>query len=323
MGPSPGTSLGPGGPATATDGAAPQPERRCIAITAEEATLQPSGTAPATCPRNRHRKEARIGPHRAGNKTGNRVGTRWPAAGDSPETGNRSGAQWSRKQARNPVKPGTGRAPYLPDGFPRADAGPSVRNPQSATRMRHPTSPASAGVFRNESRPNAPQTSQNQPPHAATPGAGTPPTVPRQPFRTLDTTLRNPPASPASENLSAAPGPLRPPEKRKPAPHAAPPGARTPPPAPLQPLLSRIALPNPPATPAPGNHLAPYPMPHRSSAPPAAPPPRNSASPAPENRPAAGYLSAPAASTHRNTLPRDLFRSRKRALTFADKQSYV
>lgn len=99
-------------------------------------------------------------------------------------------------------------------------------------------------------------------------------TAPRQPFRTLDTALRNPPASPVPENLpAAAPGSPRPP------------GAETPPTAPLQPL--RL--------------------------------PRNSASPALGNSPAAGNLSASAASTRRNTLPRDLFRSRKRALTFADK----
>lgn len=197
MGPSPGTSLGPGGPATATDGAAPQPERRCIAITAEEATLQPSGTAPATCPRNRHRKEARISPHGAGNRPGSQ-----------------------------------------PEPVPARRISPRRRRlfgPQPATRMRHSSSPALAGVFRKETPPG----------------------------RTAD--LAEPAAAPRTAQCRN-----------------------------------------------PSNHT-----------PPAAPPPRNSASTAPGNSPAAGYLSAPAASTRRNTLPRDLFRSRKRALTFADKQSYV
>lgn len=249
MGPSPGTSLGPGGPATATDGAAPQPERRCIAITAEEATLQPSGTAPATCHRNRHRKEARISPHGAGDRPGSQPEP-VPARRISPRR----------------------RRPF---------------GPQPATRMRHPSSPpALAGVFRNESRPNAPQTSQNQQPHAVRP------------------TLPNPPPTPQRFPHVARTG--KPPFARhRRIPHA----------APLQPLR----LPRDSASPAPWNH----PAPPSTRTPPAAPPPRNSASPAPENRPAAGNLSAPAASTRRNTLPRDLFRSRKRALTFADKQSYV
>ncbi len=177
------------------------------------------------------------------------------------------GTGFGKRPESVPTEPGTGpganRSPYPPDESPRADAGPSVRNPHAAS-----LTPASAGVFRNESRPNAPQTSQKQshPAPCARQRNGsphrTPPTIPDPRHRPSQST-----------GLTRTGEP----------PYAAPPCHTAP--APLQPLR----------------------------------PPRNSASPAPENRPAAGNLSAPTASTRRNTLPCDLFRSRKRALTFADK----
>lgn len=152
------------------------------------------------------------------------------------------GTGFGKRPESVPTEPGTGpganRSPYPPDESPRADAGPSVRNPHAAS-----LTPASAGVFRNESRPNAPQTSQkpSHPPRrrkiappsdpgkthptpgkpVRAPGSPCPPgiadpfsrtrppaparetearTAPRQPFRTLDTALRNPPASPAPGN---------------------------------------------------------------------------------------------------------------------------
>lgn len=132
----------------------------------------------------------------------------------------------------------------------RPAAGKSPRRPTPGKPVRAPGSPCPPGI--------ADPFSRTRPPAPARETEAR--TAPRQPFRTLDTALRNPPASPA-----------------------------------------------------PGNRLTPHPhaTPLR--------PPHNSASPAPENRPAAGNLSAPTASTRRNTLPCDLFRSRKRALTFADK----
>lgn len=184
---------------------------------------------------------------------------------------------------------------------------------RSATRMRHPSPRLQPGFFamraaRTHRRPRRSRRTR--------PAAGKSPRrpTPEKPIRPRGNPSepREAPARPASPTLSVAPGPLRPPEKRKPAPHPANhSGPSTPPFAIHRPHPHR------------GTALRRTPMPHRSGTPPAPlqplRPPRNSASPAPENRPAAGNLSAPTASTRRNTLPCDLFRSRKRALTFADK----
>lgn len=225
------------------------------------------------------------------------------------------GTGFGKRPESVPTEPGTGpganRSPYPPDESPRADAGPSVRNPHAAS-----LTPASAGVFRNESRPNAPQTSQ-KPSHPPRRRKIAPPSDPGKTHPTPGKPVRargNPsepreaPARPASPTLSVAPGPCA--RQRNESPHRTPPTIPDPRHRPSQSTgLTRTG--EPPYA-APPCHTAPAPLqPLR--------PPRNSASPAPENRPAAGNLSAPTASTRRNTLPCDLFRSRKRALTFADK----
>lgn len=216
MGPSPGTSLGPGGATTATDGAASPPERRCTAITAEEAR-------PSTL------------------RNGTRNMPPEPASERGPNRFPRS-----RGQAPKPkTGPEPNRDPYPPDESPRADAGLSVRNPQSAIRMQHPTSPASAGVFRKETSPGR------------TAGHAEPAAAPRTAQR------RNP------SGLTRTGGPLRrtrpslrPPEKRKPAPHPANhSGPSTPPFAIHRPHPHR------------GTALRRTPMPHRSGTPPTAPSP--------------------------------------------------
>lgn len=218
------------------------------------------------------------------------------------------GTGFGKRPESVPTEPGTGpganRSPYPPDESPRADAGPSVRNPHAAS-----LTPASAGVFRNESRPNAPQTSQ-KPSHPPRRRKIAPPSDPGKTHPTPGKPVRAPgsPCPPGIADPFSRTRPLRPPEKRKPAPHPANhSGPSTPPFAIHRPHPHRgTALRRTPC------HTAPAPLqPLR--------PPRNSASPAPENRPAAENLSAPTASTRRNTLPCDLFRSRKRALTFADK----
>lgn len=220
------------------------------------------------------------------------------------------GTGFGKRPESVPTEPGTGpganRSPYPPDESPRADAGPSVRNPHAAS-----LTPASAGVFRNESRPNAPQTSQ-KPSHPPRRRKIAPPSDPGKTHPTPGKPVRAPgsPCPPGIADPFSRTRPLRPPEKRKPAPHRTPPTIPDPRHRPSQSTgLTRTG--EPPYA-APPCHTAPAPLqPLR--------PPRNSASPAPENRPAAGNLSAPTASTRRNTLPCDLFRSRKRALTFADK----
>ena len=261
------------------------------------------------------------------------------------------GTGFGKRPESVPTEPGTGpganRSPYPPDESPRADAGPSVRNPHAAS-----LTPASAGVFRNESRPNAPQTSQ-KPSHPPRRRKIAPPSDPGKTHPTLGKPVRAPgsPCPPGIADPFSRTRPLRPPEKRTPAPPtASQSGPTTAPyaiPRPPQPRLRRGAL-RAGAIPlqrpaekknrrlpprkgpltggescdkiareaktrsAPPSHPPPAPLQPRR-------PPRNSASPAPENSPAAGNLSAPTASTRRNTLPCDLFRSRKRALTFADK----
>lgn len=238
-----------------------------------------------------------------------------PSPGTEPGNKNRGpmepgiGTGFGKRPESVPTEPGTGpganRSPYPPDESPRADAGPSVRNPHAAS-----LTPASAGVFRNESRPNAPQTSQ-KPSHPPRRRKIAPPSDPGKTHPTPGKPVRAP-GSPCPPGIADPFSRTRPPAPARET------EART---APRQPFRTLdTALRNPPASPAPGNRLTPHPPCHTAPAP-LQPlrPPRNSASPAPENRPAAGNLSAPTASTRRNTLPCDLFRSRKRALTFADK----
>ena len=232
------------------------------------------------------------------------------------------GTGFGKRPESVPTEPGTGpganRSPYPPDESPRADAGPSVRNPHAAS-----LTPASAGVFRNESRPNAPQTSQ-KPSHPPRRRKIAPPSDPGKTHPTPEKPIR--PRGNPSEPGETRPSPGKPlparhrrpfqshpapcARQRNGSPHRTPPTIPDPRHRPSQSTgLTRTG--EPPYA-APPCHTAPAPLqPLR--------PPRNSASPAPENRPAAGNLSAPTASTRRNTLPCDLFRSRKRALTFADK----
>ncbi len=180
---------------------------------------------------------------------------------------------------------------------------------RSATRMRHPSPRLQPGFFamraaRTHRRPRRSRRTR--------PAAGKSPRrpTPEKPIRPRGNPSepREAPARPASPTLSVAPGPCA--RQRNGSPHRTPPTIPDPRHRPSQSTgLTRTG--EPPYA-APPCHTAPAPLqPLR--------PPRNSASPAPENRPAAGNLSAPTASTRRNTLPCDLFRSRKRALTFADK----
>ena len=180
---------------------------------------------------------------------------------------------------------------------------------RSATRMRHPSPRLQPGFFamraaRTHRRPRRSRRTR--------PAAGKSPRrpTPEKPIRPRGNPSepREAPARPASPTLSVAPGPLRPPEKRKPAPHPANhSGPSTPPFAIHRPHPHR------------GTALRRTPMPHRSGTPPTAPSPSQQRLTCAGEPPAAGNLSAPTASTRRNTLPCDLFRSRKRALTFADK----
>lgn len=180
---------------------------------------------------------------------------------------------------------------------------------RSATRMRHPSPRLQPGFFamraaRTHRRPRRSRRTR--------PAAGKSPRrpTPEKPIRPRGNPSepREAPARPASPTLSVAPDPCA--RQRNGSPHRTPPTIPDPRHRPSQSTgLTRTG--EPPYA-APPCHTAPAPLqPLR--------PPRNSASPAPENRPAAGNLSAPTASTRRNTLPCDLFRSRKRALTFADK----
>lgn len=218
------------------------------------------------------------------------------------------GTGFGKRPESVPTEPGTGpganRSPYPPDESPRADAGPSVRNPHAAS-----LTPASAGVFRNESRPNAPQTSQ-KPSHPPRRRKIAPPSDPGKTHPTPGKPVRAPgsPCPPGIADPFSRTRPLRPPEKRKPAPHPANhSGPSTPPFAIHRPHPHR------------GTALRRTPMPHRSGTPPTAPSPSQQRLTCAGEPPRCGDLSAPTASTRRNTLPCDLFRSRKRALTFADK----
>ena len=180
---------------------------------------------------------------------------------------------------------------------------------RSATRMRHPSPRLQPGFFamraaRTHRRPR--RSRRTRPAAGKSPRSPTP----EKPIRPRGNPSepREAPARPASPTLSVAPGPCA--RQRNGSPHRTPPTIPDPRHRPSQSTgLTRTG--EPPYA-APPCHTAPAPLqPLR--------PPRNSASPAPENRPAAGNLSAPTVSTRRNTLPCDPFRSRKRALTFADK----
>lgn len=93
---------------------------------------------------------------------------------------------------------------------------------RSATRMRHPSPRLQPGFFamraaRTHRRPRRSRRTR--------PAAGKSPRrpTPEKPIRPRGNPSepREAPARPASPTLSVAPGPLRPPEKRKPAPHPA------------------------------------------------------------------------------------------------------
>lgn len=172
------------------------------------------------------------------------------------------GTGFGKRPESVPTEPGTGpganRSPYPPDESPRADAGPSVRNPHAAS-----LTPASAGVFRNESRPNAPQTSQ-KPSHPPRRRKIAPPSDPGKTHPTPGKPVRAPgsPCPPGIADPFSRTRPLRPPEKRKPAPHPANhSGPSTPPFAIHRPHPHR------------GTALRRTPMPHRSGTPPTAPSP--------------------------------------------------
>lgn len=172
------------------------------------------------------------------------------------------GTGFGKRPESVPTEPGTGpganRSPYPPDESPRADAGPSVRNPHAAS-----LTPASAGVFRNESRPNAPQTSQ-KPSHPPRRRKIAPPSDPGKTHPTPGKPVRAP-GSPCPPGIADPFSRTRPPAPARET------EART---APRQPFRTLdTALRNPPASPAPGNRLTPHPMPHRSGTPPTAPSP--------------------------------------------------
>lgn len=130
---------------------------------------------------------------------------------------------------------------------------------RSATRMRHPSPRLQPGFFamraaRTHRRPRRSRRTR--------PAAGKSPRrpTPEKPIRPRGNPSepREAPARPASPTLSVAPGPLRPPEKRKPAPHPANhSGPSTPPFAIHRPHPHR------------GTALRRTPMPHRSGTPPA------------------------------------------------------
>lgn len=134
---------------------------------------------------------------------------------------------------------------------------------RSATRMRHPSPRLQPGFFamraaRTHCRPRRSRRTR--------PAAGKSPRrpTPEKPIRPRGNPSepREAPARPASPTLSVAPGPLRPPEKRKPAPHPANhSGPSTPPFAIHRPHPHR------------GTALRRTPMPHRSGTPPTAPSP--------------------------------------------------